>query len=128
VTVDWFDLAACRRHPQELWYPKQWKNGDREIYAAARAICATCPVAEECLEYCLALPSHIGNIGMWAGTTPEERKVIRRQREHAAGRQSNRPGHGTPKAWVRHLLADQAPCKTCREAHEEFERREGISG
>ena len=44
--------------------------------AEAVALCATCPVRAQCLEYALRnKESH----GIWGGTTPEERRRIRRR-------------------------------------------------
>jgi WhiB family transcriptional regulator, redox-sensing transcriptional regulator len=44
--------------------------------AEALALCATCPVRAQCLEYALRnKESH----GIWGGTTPEERRRIRRR-------------------------------------------------
>lgn len=37
-----------------------------------------CPVRNECLDY--ALTAEHGLYGMWGGTTPKERRVIRRRR------------------------------------------------
>jgi WhiB family redox-sensing transcriptional regulator len=47
----------------------------REV-AAAKAVCAGCPVARECLDWALRMGEAAG---VWGGTTPEERRVLRRQ-------------------------------------------------
>jgi len=43
----------------------------------ARATCAGCPVREECYQYAMSDPDIKG---VWAGTTAEERKELRRSR------------------------------------------------
>jgi WhiB family redox-sensing transcriptional regulator len=52
----------------------------REV-AAAKAICARCPVAADCLAWALGAGEPAG---IWGGTTPEERRLSRRARHHAA--------------------------------------------
>ena len=43
---------------------------------AARAICARCPVAPQCLDYAVTLPAT--DTGIWAGPGPRERTALRR--------------------------------------------------
>jgi WhiB family redox-sensing transcriptional regulator len=47
------------------------------VTVIARRVCAVCPVAKHCL-----VESLIGDeqFGVWAGTTPRERQVLRRRR------------------------------------------------
>jgi len=40
----------------------------------ARAICATCPVTEDCLAYAMG---DVDTVGIWAGTTGRERRAMR---------------------------------------------------
>ncbi|HWP38366.1 MAG TPA: WhiB family transcriptional regulator [Gemmatimonadales bacterium] len=48
--------------------------------AAAKRICARCPVREECLRYVEQLEAEIGpQDGIWAGLTPEERQAVREE-------------------------------------------------
>jgi WhiB family transcriptional regulator, redox-sensing transcriptional regulator len=69
---DWMAHGSCRGKPTDLWFPGR---GDG---AAARAICATCPVAAECLEYAIADPLPV--LGIFGGTDERERAAIRRAR------------------------------------------------
>lgn len=46
---------------------------------AALAICGTCVVRDECLDYALAAPGHFPEVGIWGGTTDEQRKQLRRK-------------------------------------------------
>jgi hypothetical protein len=57
--------------------PKAGKGiaGERERVEKARAICSTCPVKKECLNYAIEHECQ----GIWGGTTDSERKKIRRE-------------------------------------------------
>ena len=44
----WHADALCREHPEINWFP-----GKGEANRAARAVCARCPVREECLAFAL---------------------------------------------------------------------------
>ncbi len=74
-----------RRPDAELWFPQDRAGsaGRAPItdYGPARAICARCPVAAECLDY--AIRADEGH-GLWGGKTPAERDEIRRRRRGAA--------------------------------------------
>lgn len=65
--MDWTDLAACRGHDPELWFPL----GDG---ARAKAICAGCPVREDCLTFALRLGL---DHGIFGGLDADERRVLR---------------------------------------------------
>jgi WhiB family transcriptional regulator, redox-sensing transcriptional regulator len=68
----WRKDAACIGADPDLFYPE----GDKRKIAQARAICAQCPVIEECREFALKLRDPFGIFG---GTTPVERLVPRRE-------------------------------------------------
>jgi WhiB family transcriptional regulator, redox-sensing transcriptional regulator len=57
--------------------PKAGKGitGEKERVDKARAICSTCPVKKECLNYAIEHECQ----GIWGGTTDSERKKIRRE-------------------------------------------------
>lgn len=74
VPVAILSAAACRDGdvPTEVFYPMP---ADDAAADAAKAVCAGCRVRQGCLEYA------VGNFeqhGVWGGTTPEERVLIRR--------------------------------------------------
>jgi len=57
----------------------------KALQAEARSICATCPARAACLEYALTVPEAFGHWGgIWAGTTPAERRSIRAERQAGA--------------------------------------------
>lgn len=62
----WMAAGRCRDHPPELVFP-----GDGGGVAAAQRVCATCPVAEACLDY--ALDHHIEH-GVWGGASERARR------------------------------------------------------
>ena len=65
----WMARAACRGADPALFFP-----GLGATTTTARAICATCSVRQECLEYALADPM---NSGVWAGLSERERRKLR---------------------------------------------------
>jgi WhiB family transcriptional regulator, redox-sensing transcriptional regulator len=74
--TDWFDDAACREIDTDIFFPTSEAQADE-----AKAICAACPVREECLEY--ALEIRPGD-GVWGGLTATERHRLIRRRQKAA--------------------------------------------
>lgn len=73
VSEPWEDHAACVDHDRELFFPEPETH---ELAAPARAVCAACPVAEQCLEFALARP---GLYGVWGGLTTSERRTLRQR-------------------------------------------------
>lgn len=74
-STEWRQRAACRDSDVELFFPTT-----EEEAAAPKAICATCPVRDECLEWALATRQ---NDGVWGGLTDAERRRLRRRRQAA---------------------------------------------
>lgn len=64
---DW-SLAACRGLPSSLFFAE---HGDSPSVSEARAVCATCPIRVECLDYAV---SNGERWGVWGGLTPQERR------------------------------------------------------
>ncbi len=86
--MSWQDFALCRDlDTSDVFYWEAPAHGNRQANAAqlkakedaAKAICAQCPVTQQCLDAVLALPRKWDQ-GIWGATTEEERRVIRRQR------------------------------------------------
>lgn len=73
---DWINRGSCRRHnvPTWLFFPGR---GDLETTKRAKAVCATCPVAAECLDYALATNQRHG---IWGGLSDKERSAVKRER------------------------------------------------
>jgi WhiB family redox-sensing transcriptional regulator len=81
--MSWPDRAACVGMDVQLFFaPDGEREQEREIrQARAAAICARCPVRQQCLDY--ALRNSIRH-GIWGGLTREGRARERR-------RQARRP-------------------------------------
>jgi WhiB family redox-sensing transcriptional regulator len=74
--TDFFDDAACQDVETSVFFPVS------DTFAGdAKAICAACPVAEQCLEY--AIETHQSD-GVWGGLTSVERHRLVRRRQKAA--------------------------------------------
>ena len=65
--------GACRDLDTELFFHPEGERGStrRRRAAGAKAICATCPVIEQCREYALRAQEPYG---IWGGMTEEERR------------------------------------------------------
>lgn len=75
----WQFDAACRGEDSALFFAPSYFER-REVKAArearAKAICARCPVQEECLEFALRVrESH----GVWGGLNEQERRQLMRR-------------------------------------------------
>jgi WhiB family redox-sensing transcriptional regulator len=74
----WMDFALCAEVDPELWFPEK---GHHDIARAAKRICATCPVIDDCLSYAFRIGA---DAGIWGGLTAEERRVLLRNSRRAA--------------------------------------------
>jgi hypothetical protein len=63
------DGAACRNADTRQFFPARG-SGNHTDWAIAASICATCNVSAECLAYALRNRC----VGVWGGTTDEQRK------------------------------------------------------
>jgi WhiB family redox-sensing transcriptional regulator len=81
IPESWAEQALCGQADPDAWFPEQGRTA-----AIARRICAACPVRANCLDYALSGADTWGGIttGIWGGTTPRERAVLRRARKVAA--------------------------------------------
>ena len=91
---DFRHRAACRRVDPEVFFPAA-ESGPR--YEArvriAKAVCAGCPVREQCLTWALsALPD-----GIAGGMTEQERRIERARRARTR-RTTSTKGEGAPAA------------------------------
>jgi WhiB family transcriptional regulator, redox-sensing transcriptional regulator len=77
---DWWDLAACQQADPELFFPVSAVGSARADIDRAKAVCATCRIRQQCLDYALdTRQAH----GVWGGRTEEERLqiILAHQRE-----------------------------------------------
>jgi WhiB family transcriptional regulator, redox-sensing transcriptional regulator len=71
----WRELAACRDYDPELFFPIGKTGLGRAEVRQAKAVCAGCPVREQCLEFALGTGQEFG---VWGGYDEDERRVLRR--------------------------------------------------
>jgi hypothetical protein len=96
--MNWQKHAACRDTDPELFFPPS--DDDASVITARHRIavapiCGGCPVATDCLRWALDTGQ---DHGLWAATTPTDRRAIRRAR-----------GAGVPDP-----VADEEPmCPAC---------------
>jgi len=68
----WQDRSNCLGVDPDLFFPERGAS-TRE----AKAVCRSCEVRVDCLEYALA---HGEKFGIWGGLSERERRRVRRQR------------------------------------------------
>lgn len=72
LAVPW-DMAICAQTDPEAFFPE--KGGST---ARAKAVCDSCPIRRECLDWALA---HDERFGVWGGTSEQDRRLIRLRRK-----------------------------------------------
>lgn len=77
----WREGASCRQTTPELFFPAGTTGQALEQITAAKAVCRTCAVQSQCLEFALDTNQEAG---IWGGTDEVERRRLRRVRR--AGR------------------------------------------
>lgn len=73
--TSWVEYAACRERDPEIFFPIGTTGPALQQVSEAKAICARCRVAADCLEEALRMDQ---GYGVWGGTTPEERRALLR--------------------------------------------------
>jgi WhiB family transcriptional regulator, redox-sensing transcriptional regulator len=76
--MSWQRRAACRDLETDRFYPE--KGANEHTTAAAKRICAGCPVTAECLAYALERDERFG---IWGGLSERERRRLRPARRVA---------------------------------------------
>jgi len=68
--------AACKDKPAEWFFPQahDW------VPEVARSICEGCPIKDACRDFAVNTNQEYG---IWGGTSPEDRRKIRRQRRRS---------------------------------------------
>lgn len=72
---EWQLSGACRTLPTEMFFHPDGERGSsrHKRENAAKALCASCPVIEQCREHALTVHEPYG---IWGGLTEDERLVI----------------------------------------------------
>lgn len=76
----WIERAGCLSEDPELFFPVGSGPAALAQEAEAKAVCRTCSVRAECLEWALTTCQ---DAGVWGGLGEEERRDIRRERRRA---------------------------------------------
>jgi WhiB family redox-sensing transcriptional regulator len=71
---DWRQRAACRGVDSTIFFPETTKQE-----RVALDYCASCVVCKECLEYALETPQNTDRWAILGGTTPGDRRKLRRR-------------------------------------------------
>jgi WhiB family redox-sensing transcriptional regulator len=76
---EWKNGAACKDLPRWLFFGAPGERGDQKKAreAKAKAVCVTCPVRTDCLDYAISRPERYGT---WGGLNEDERAAERRRR------------------------------------------------
>jgi WhiB family redox-sensing transcriptional regulator len=111
IRPDWHDDAACRSMGADLFFSER---GDIRWVAEAKAVCATCDVVEECLQWAIDTGSRHGVFG---GLTPKERQGLK------LGKGVRVVRCGTTAGEAKHRRLGEKPCVPCAEARREYQRR-----
>jgi len=77
MDLSWRLRGACRGLDPDVFYPAS----EAEDAAPAKAVCNTCAVQQQCLDFALA---NRESEGIWGGATEKERRRILRQRRKTA--------------------------------------------
>jgi WhiB family redox-sensing transcriptional regulator len=83
---EWQLSAACRGLASAAFFHPDGERGASRVRRerAAKAICATCPVRQDCLDWALKVREPYG---VWGGKTSEERALLIRRPPSITGRQ-----------------------------------------
>lgn len=84
---EWQYQGACRDlDTEQFFHPEGERGGTRKRRDdAAKAICAQCPVINQCREYALAAQEPYG---VWGGLSAEERRELIRTSQQILQRRS----------------------------------------
>jgi WhiB family transcriptional regulator, redox-sensing transcriptional regulator len=78
---DWRSRGACLAADPDLFFPISSRGSSSAQANRAKAICTGCQVRAECIDFAIARRDVLG---IWGGTTDDERKKLRRNRATAA--------------------------------------------
>ncbi|MFE1755735.1 WhiB family transcriptional regulator [Streptomyces anandii] len=83
--MEWLRSAACVGEDPELFFPVGTHGPALRDTAAAKRVCARCPVITQCLSFALGSGQ---TSGVWGGTGEEERLALLRTARDDAARRS----------------------------------------
>ncbi|MGH8895631.1 MAG: WhiB family transcriptional regulator [Egibacteraceae bacterium] len=83
----WQAHAACAGMPVEDFFPAGSTGPALDRIACAKAVCAVCPVAGDCLDFALDTGQ---TDGVWGGLSEDERRAERRRRHRQRRKEGDR--------------------------------------
>jgi hypothetical protein len=109
-----FDAPAlCAQTDPTLFTDLDWGVNFND----ARGICSRCEAQPECLKYALSRGLNHDDDGMWAGTTPQERRRMKaNQVVDRAGNLLPPINHGTESGARTHQRRGEKACDECLKA------------
>ena len=111
----WRDLARCAEVGGDFWFPEKGGSARR-----AKAVCRSCEVRAECLQWAL---DHDEEHGIWGGMSTEERHRLAGQR---APRMCRSGLHLMDEANTYVYPNRWKTCRACKDAREqERQQRRG---
>ena len=117
--------AVCAQADPDLFFPER---GRPDMADLAKRVCDTCPLATRtaCLEYALTIDENPH--GIWAGTTPGERRPMRKARGNKVGRERthcrNQHEYTPENTYIR--PNGRRSCLTCQRASHK-RHRDGVA-
>jgi WhiB family redox-sensing transcriptional regulator len=73
--MEWVHRALCKDEDPELFFPVGSTGPAVSQMAAAKAVCARCPVRGECLKWAIDTAQ---DAGVWGGLSEDERRALHR--------------------------------------------------
>jgi WhiB family redox-sensing transcriptional regulator len=84
--MNWKQKAACKGIGVDIFFNRRLEASKRQ----QEALCASCPVINECREFALKMETAENvRIGIWGGLTPEERSKLKGAKHGKNTRQRN---------------------------------------
>jgi WhiB family redox-sensing transcriptional regulator len=106
----WMCRGACVGANVDTFFSGRGAN---EQLRRARAICVSCPVREECLNYAL---EHGIQHGVWGGTSERERRRMRRELGIVSPMARSVASCGTNAGYGAHRRRGEVACADCLHA------------
>lgn len=106
--LTWRAGALCAQTDPDLWFPD--KGGSSR---AARRLCGSCEVRQDCLDEALARDERHG---IWGGLTEPERRRLRPPATDPREPRPRRPvaiAHGTESGYKAHRRRGEDACRAC---------------
>lgn len=119
VPEPWTEHAVCAQTDPEIFFPS--KGGGA---AAAKRVCAVCPVTKECLEYSLAKGEQHG---VWGGLSDRQRRAEAKRRGLKLSTDRQLEPCGTLAAYRRHYRDGEQPCEACIRANARRKKPRGAA-